>query len=149
MDAELLFVMCNRAVIPAWLLLAIAPNWIWTRRLIFHVWIPALLAVCYIYAFISGQPSPEEGNFTSLSGVIILFQEPYLALAGWIHYLAFDLFVGAWIVRDGQRHQIHHLLLVPCLFFTLMFGPAGLLMYFILRAVMRRHFSTVEEQPAV
>lgn len=149
MDAELLFTLCNRAVIPAWLLLAFAPNWKWTQKLIFHAWIPSLLAVCYIYAFVSGQPSPEEGNFTTLAGVLVLFQVPYLALAGWIHYLVFDLFVGAWIVRDGQRHKIHQAFIVPCLFFTLMFGPVGLLMYFVLRFALRKTLTTQEQGQTV
>lgn len=144
MDAETLFLICNRAVLPAWLLLVLAPKWQWTHKLVFHAWIPSLLAVCYLYAFLNAQPAPEEASFSSLSGILAYFQMPYVALAGWIHYLAFDLFVGSWILRDGQRNNIHHLLLVPCLFFTLMLGPAGLLMYFVLRFVMTRKLSTQE-----
>jgi len=58
-------------------------------------------------------------------------------LAGWVHYLAFDLFIGCWIVLDAQERHIKHLLLVPCLGLTFMFGPVGLLLYFILRAASR------------
>jgi hypothetical protein len=57
-------------------------------------------------------------------------------LAGWIHYLAFDLFVGAWEVRDAQRQGIHHLLVIPCLLATLMAGPAGLALYWLLRVLV-------------
>jgi hypothetical protein len=62
-------------------------------------------------------------------------------LAGWIHYLAFDLFVGSWEVRDAQRVGIHHLFVVPCLVLTVLFGPIGLLLYLLLRAALRRRLA--------
>ena len=59
-------------------------------------------------------------------------------MAGWIHYLAFDLFIGAWEVRDARRLGVPHMVVVPCLFFTLMAGPVGLALYFAMRAGTRR-----------
>lgn len=144
MDADMLFTFCSRLVLPAWLLLILAPKWEWTRKLIFHAWIPMLLGVCYIYGFYMAWPFPENGGFGSLSEVMIAFQAPYLVLAGWIHYLAFDLFIGAWEVRDAQRHNINHLLVIPCLILTFLAGPVGLLLYFIIRAATRKTFTTVE-----
>lgn len=144
MNADLAFKLCNLFVLPAWLLLAFAPKWTFTRRLVFSAWIPGLLAMAYITAFFLSQPSPEGGSFNTLEGVMILFQSPYSVLMGWIHYLAFDLFVGAWEVRDAERRGINHWLIVPCLFFTLMLGPVGLLMYFILRGVLRKTLTTEE-----
>jgi hypothetical protein len=79
---------------------------------------------------------PSAGGFGSLQEVTILFSDPNLLLAGWIHYLAFDLFVGAWEVRDAQRQGIHHLLVIPCLLATLMAGPAGLALYWLLRVLV-------------
>jgi hypothetical protein len=61
-----------------------------------------------------------------------------------VHYLAFDLFIGAWEVRDSQRMKIPHLLVVPCLLLTFVFGPVGLLMYLTLRGIRRRRF-VIEE----
>ena len=63
-----------------------------------------------------------------------LFANPWLLLAGWIHYLAFDLFVGSWEVRDARERGIPHLLVVPCLVMTFLFGPAGWLLYALVRA---------------
>ena len=145
MDPEFLFTLFNRAVLPAWILLVFAPNWRWTRGLIYHPWIPSLIAVCYIYAFVSNPHFPDEGNFSSIAGVMVLFQQPHLVLAGWVHYLAFDLFIGAWQVRDAQRRNIHHLWIVPCLLTTLVFGPAGLLLYFIVRYGFTRVLTTDEQ----
>ena len=64
-----------------------------------------------------------------------------IGFMGWIHYLAFDLFVGAWEVRDAQARGIHHLLVIPCLFLTLMAGPGGLLLYWAIRIVHTIWFS--------
>ena len=69
-------------------------------------------------------------------------------LVGWVHYLVFDLFVGAWIVRDARRRGIHHGLVLPCLFFTLMLGPIGLLLYAGLRFARDRATSLVESPSA-
>lgn len=144
-DADTLFTVANRFVLPAWLLLAVLPRWEWTTKLIHHVWIPMLLGVAYIYAMANGLPMSEGGGFGSLSGVMTAFTSPWLVVAGWIHYLAFDLFVGAWIVRDAGRHNINHLLIIPCLFFTLMAGPVGFLMYALLRYITKRKGSLVEQ----
>lgn len=145
MDADLLFTIANRAVLPAWILLAVAPRWVWTRRLIFSALIPVLLAAVYVYALFMAEV-PEEANFGTLSGVMIFFQVPFAVTAGWVHYLVFDLFVGAWEARDAERHGISHWFVIPCLFFTLMLGPVGLLMYLLLRWFMRRTL-TLEEAP--
>jgi hypothetical protein len=65
---------------------------------------------------------------------MLLFTDPAIALAGWLHYLAFDLFVGAWITRTAQAARIPHLLILPCLVLTFLFGPAGFLAFTALRA---------------
>jgi len=63
-------------------------------------------------------------------------------LAGWVHYLAFDLMVGVFIVSNAAHYNIAHWILLPCLFLTLMFGPAGLLLYFVLRFFITGDFLT-------
>jgi hypothetical protein len=68
----------------------------------------------------------------------LLFQNRAMLLAGWVHYLAFDLFVGSWEVRDAQRIGIAHYLVVPCLVLTFLFGPAGWLLYLLIRNVALR-----------
>ena len=144
MNIELLFTICSIAVLPAWLLLIAAPRWRWTNRLIHRVWMPGLLAVVYIYCVFASGPTPEGAGFGSLQEVMTLFTSPYSALAGWIHYLAFDLFIGAWEVRDAQRRGIPHLLVIPCLGLTFIAGPVGLLLYFCIRWWKDRSLTTVE-----
>ncbi len=139
MSPETLFSICNTAVLPGWLLLVVAPRWKWTKIIINSCLLPLLLAVVYLFLIVAhfGQ---TEGGFGSLADVAKLFQNPHILLAGWIHYLAFDLFVGSWEVRDAERHRINHLLVIPCLILTFLLGPIGLLLYFILRWTLRQKF---------
>ena len=79
-----------------------------------------------------------EGGFGSLPDVMLLFTDPAIALAGWVHYLAFDLFVGAWATRVAREEGIPHLFLLPCLALTFLFGPAGFLAFSALRFTQTR-----------
>ena len=74
-----------------------------------------------------------EADFSSLEGVLSLFHQatPEAAAAGWMHYLAFDFWVGCWVLRDAQEKQLPHGLIVLPLLFTLMMGPVGILLYTI------------------
>jgi hypothetical protein len=65
-------------------------------------------------------------------------QNSWLLLAGWIHYLAFDLFLGAWQARQAQRLGISHFLVVPCLLLTFLFGPIGLPVFWAIRSVVTK-----------
>ena len=108
--------------------------------------VPAALAVAYC-AIVASQWTKSEGGFGSLNAVARLFTNRWLLLAGWIHYLAFDLFIGGWMVRDSQRQRLRHALLVPCLLLTFLFGPAGLLLYLALGAT-RAARARPNERPA-
>ena len=139
MSPETIFSICTKLVLPGWLLLLFAPRWKWTARFIAACVLPLALAIVYLF-IIATHFGHSEGGFGSLADVGLLFRNPYNLLAGWIHYLAFDLFVGAWEVRDARRLGIHHLLVVPCLVLTFLFGPVGLLLYFLLRFAFKREF---------
>ncbi len=134
MTPETLFLVFNNVILLAWLLLVFAPNWRWTHRIVHSFWIPLVIAAGYCFALVSGAGQADENaSFSSLSGVMLLFASPWSALAGWLHYLVFDLFVGAWEVRDAQRRGIPHGWVILCLVFTLMFGPIGLGLYALVR----------------
>lgn len=107
--------------------------------------IPLAWAALYVVLLAQGLPE-AQGGFDSIEGVRGLFANDSALTAGWLHYLAFDLFVGTWIARDSAERGVHAFLVAPCLALTLMFGPAGLLAYFLLRLVFGRPTST-ETQP--
>jgi hypothetical protein len=144
MSPEQIFSLCGMLATAGWLLLVFLPRWRWTARLVCPVVIPLLLALVYLW-LVATTFGRTPGGFGSLAEVSLLFQNPRALLAGWIHYLAFDLFVGSWEVRDARRVRIHHLLVVPCLILTFLFGPVGLLLYLILRASMRRGLAVGDE----
>jgi hypothetical protein len=99
--------------------------------------IPAILAAAYVLLLWQGRGAFGEGGFGSIGQVRTLFANDSALAAGWLHYLAFDLFVGAWIARDGDRTGVPALLILPCLPLTFLFGPAGLLLYLALRPIFR------------
>ena len=136
MDLERIFSVAGAIAAVGWLFLIVVPK----RPLPLHVagvFFPMLLALMYLY-FIAMHIRGAEGGFGSLADVAALFQKRELLLAGWIHYLCFDLFIGAWEVRDAQRNQIPHLVVIPCLIMTFMLGPIGLLFYFAIRSAKLR-----------
>jgi hypothetical protein len=142
--AEALFSLASAAVLPGWALLVLVPRWKWTARLVGPVLIPALLSLLYLY-LLAARWAILAGGFGSLATVRRLFDDPAVLLAGWVHYLAFDLFIGSWEVRDAQRLALPHLLVVPCLLLTLLFGPVGFLSYLVLRGSLRRRLRIDEE----
>ncbi|MFC4291352.1 ABA4-like family protein [Sphingorhabdus arenilitoris] len=140
---ETIFKVANVGILPFWLLLAFGPRRQMVLRGIFLLG-SGLLAVSYAIlivgllggAFDGGGGAGGNADLTTLAGAMALFDSPGGATIGWIHYLAFDLFVGIWIARNADRHAIARLWQIPCLFLTLMFGPIGLLLYLILRSFL-------------
>ena len=128
-----IFSIANMITMVGWVLLAVLPHKRWPAELVSGWLIPGALAVAYsvIIATTFGR---SPGGFSSLDAVAQLFSNPWLLLAGWLHYLAFDLFVGSWIVRDARERGIRHAWIVPLLLLTFLFGPAGWLAYLGLRA---------------
>ena len=93
-------------------------------------WIGILVsAVCLWWAL--------RGTDWGQVGRTLVRADPWLLLAGWIHYLAFDLLVGAWEARDARERGIPHLFVVPSLILTFLFGPAGWLLYLGIRSRAR------------
>jgi hypothetical protein len=135
MTAELAFSVANLTAMLSWVLLAALPRRRWVSDTVAGVGVPTLLAVAYIVLIATNWGS-SAGGFSTLANVALLFANPWMLLAGWVHYLCFDLLIGCWQVRDARERDVPHLLVVPCLALTFMFGPAGWLLY---RAIRSRH----------
>src|SRR4051812_402101 len=117
MNPEQLFSIVNAVALASWLLLAIWPRGVRARQAVAGFVVPSLLAGVYV-VLIATQWSRSEGGFSSLSAVAQLFSNPWLLLAGWIHYLCFDLLIGCWEARDARERGVPHLALLPCLALT-------------------------------
>ena len=134
MSPEQVFALANGIALLSWLLLAVLPGRRWVTDIVTGRAVPAVFAVLYI-AIVATTLSGAEGGFSTLAGVASLFANPWILLAGWVHYLAFDLLIGTWEARDARERGVPHLLLIPCLFLTFMLGPAGWLLYMGVREV--------------
>ena len=141
MSPQQIFSVANVVAFGCWLLLIVLPGRRWVARGVAGVAVPAALAALYTL-LIAVHFWGSAGGFSSLDAVALLFSDPWLLLAGWIHYLAFDLLVGAWETRDARERGVSHLFVVPCLILTFLFGPAGWLLYLGVRSrapVLARH----------
>lgn len=133
MTPDQLFSMVNALAMAAWILLILLPRRRWVSGVLAPIAMPAVFAAIYA-AILVTQWKGSAGGFSSLSAVATLFSQPWLLLAGWVHYLAFDLVIGSWEVNDARERGIPHGVVIPCLALTFMFGPAGWLAYRGLRA---------------
>lgn len=145
---EVLFSVASTLVLPVWIALAVAPTHPWTQRLA-ACGVPALLSIAYVALLVGGLREPDAaGGFGSLDEVAALFANRQSLLAGWIHYLAFDLLVGAWEARDAERIGLARWVLVPCLALTFSVGPAGWALYALARTVRTRTSAGAQAAPA-
>jgi uncharacterized membrane protein YhdT len=133
-----LFKIASYVAMLGWVILVCLPTWQLADKVITSI-IVTLLCILYVYLLFFAKNSSNEkypkGGFMSLGGVINLFKNPRMILAGWIHYLAFDLMIGLYIKNSANQAGISHWLQIPCFLLTLMFGPMGLLMYLIIQYV--------------
>jgi hypothetical protein len=142
MTPDQLFSLANPLALLGWLALAahpLAPRLSQAVALA----VPLILSVLYT-GLILAHWAGAEGGFTSLAEVQLLFTQAPVALAGWVHFLAFDLFVGAWIARTARAEGIAHWMVIPCLILSFLFGPAGLLAFAILRFTLTRKLLPAE-----
>ncbi len=136
-DIETLFALSGRLAMIGWLLLLFSPKrWEWVL-FIAGILIPALLSTLYGGLILSSFAGAEGGGFGSLAEVRALFADDAALLAGWVHYLAFDLAIGAMIARRADAAGVTRLVQIPILFFTFMFGPLGFLLFVLTEAGWR------------
>ena len=135
-----IFKIANAVVIPQWLAMALCPKSRYTKLLVDSFALPLCLAVLYAVIVILSMlyPSGSGGSFSSLQGVKALFQNDTALLAGWVHYLAFDLLAGRYIYKQAEKLNANIIITGICLFFTLMFGPVGFLLFSIYSYLLRR-----------
>ena len=146
MSTDLVFSLSNNLAMLGWLMLLAVPNWKWTPKIVLGtaVTILSILYVTYIFQALSPD---EMKNFGTLEGIMELFTRKTAVLVGWIHYLAFDLMVGIFIVTDSKKNRINRWIVAPTLLLTFMLGPTGLLVYLIIRFIKTKKYF-VDFEPA-
>ncbi|KFG69302.1 ABA4-like family protein [Microvirga sp. BSC39] len=132
-----LFSLASLVAMAGWLALVFAPLRPSFAQAVATFIVPTVTGLAYA-GLITRYWGESSGGFSSLDQVSTLFNHRGLLLAGWLHYLAFDLFVGAWEVREAQRVGLPHWLILPALALTFLFGPIGLLVFLALRTARLR-----------
>lgn len=140
MSADKIFELANTFALIGWvLLLLVQPIWMHTTKLVTGL-IVTILCITYAWMLFGGFSLSTLSSFGTLEGVMGLFKDKNMVTAGWLHYLAFDLFIGSWICTNAQKHGIKHWWLIPCLLLCFMMGPVGLLLYFVVRTLSTRSY---------
>lgn len=129
LNPEDLFKLANTMVLPFWLLLAVVPKNRWTIRIVQSGGASCLMAAFYIFALAKSSSEFGVDAFATLQGIRQAFGDDWVLLGGWMHYLAFDLYVGAKITSEHSAMGASHTTLLFKLLFTMMLGPIGLLLH--------------------
>ena len=139
MSASQVYDFCNSFALTSWILMIFVPKWKWTPRIILGL-IVVILGLLYSYFLLDSFSFAMFESFGSLEGIMALFTSSEAVLAGWIHYLAFDMVVGWFILRDSQKNKINHFLIIPCLILTFIVGPIGFLLYIAVRSLITKQY---------
>jgi hypothetical protein len=132
-QVQTLFQVANNSVLVGWILLLALPHARITKSLVHSGFFSGALSALYLALIVGHFQLTDLGKFSSLAGILELFQNPAVLLAGWVHFLAFDLWVGAWIVRKGKEVNISHFILLPILLLTFLLGPIGFLLFLLVQ----------------
>ena len=139
MNYEIIFNIYNTGILIFWLFLLVFPKSKLTQKMTDFPWIPLVIAFGYIY-FLGTSDSIFSVDFSSLSGLTEMFQNsnPRGVAAGWLHYLAFDFWVGCWILRDSQKKGVKHAFIIFPMLFTFMLGPVGVIIYTLVLLLQKK-----------
>ena len=143
MDIQLLFKFFNYGILIPWALMILLPEWKGTRWMV-RTRLPVLIiGLSYLFLTLWDAFFIQGGtiDFLSLESIKTAFSRDLVMLIGWLHYLAFDLFVGMWEMNDAQKIKLPHLLLIPCLLMTLLLGPIGFILYWVVSEMYKKKIS--------
>jgi hypothetical protein len=140
MRPDTIISIADSGILICWILLIVAPRWRGTEIAVHSITIPLVLGAVYVWFLWRvwlGDGAPGA-SYSTLRGLAAWYGSPLGVAIMWIHYLIFDLFIGAWEARDAARRGISHWVLIPCLIATMIAGPLGLMLYLVMRLVLRR-----------
>jgi len=138
MTPTAIFSITSMIAMPMWILMIFSPRWKVTKFLMSYKVIPLILSLIYAIYILKAIDIGGMMDFGSLKSVMALFTEENAVLAGWVHYLAFDLMVGMWMLEQNKTLKIHQLIMAPCLLGAFMFGPIGFLVFMIIKTVKQK-----------
>ena len=146
---ETLYMWINLGVLPFWMILIIFPQSHLSRIFVTSIFPFFILSGIYIFilykSYLIGYDF--DGNFTlylGLNELSRLFEDHLYIMIFWTHFIALNLFIGGWIVKDSQKFSVNKVLLAIPLILTYLIGPIGLLIYWIIRIFYAKRISLYE-----
>ena len=133
MGPDHVFNIANMFALIGWIVLVFLPSHRAAVEGIARTLVPALLSLAYAVILIPLMLRGGGGTIASWEGIAQFLGQPWLLVAGWLHYLAFDLLVGTWQVETARKEGIPHVAVLPCLLLTFILGPIGFLAFLIVR----------------
>tara|TARA_B100000941_G_C28479850_1_gene541475 strand:+ start:378 stop:803 length:426 start_codon:yes stop_codon:yes gene_type:complete len=136
---ETIFNIYNTGILIFWSIIIIFPKRLITQKLIEYPWVPLGIAFGYIY-FLTITENTFSVDFSSLSSITDMFKNsnPKGVAAGWLHYLAFDFWVGCWILKDSQKKGVKHTLIIFPMLTTFILGPVGIIIYTLILLINKK-----------
>ena len=146
---ETLYMWINLGVLPFWFILILFPQSHLSKIFVTSIFPFFILSCVYIFilykSFLIGYDF--DGNFSlylGLSELSRLFEDHLYIMIFWTHFIAINLFIGGWIVKDSQKFSINKVLMAVPLIVTYLIGPIGLFLYWIIRIFYAKRISLYE-----
>ena len=143
---ETLYMWINLGVLPFWFILIVFPESHLSRIFVTSIFPFLILSGVYIFilykSYLIGYDF--DGNFSlylGLNELSRLFEDHLYIMIFWTHFIAINLFIGGWIVKDSQRLSINRVLMAVPLIVTYLIGPIGLILYWIIRIFYAKKIS--------
>ena len=140
MLADIIFQYASLLAMIGWLMmLVLTPLGFRTEKVIIGI-VVTTLSITYAFLLVKGFSASDFMKFSTLDGVMSLLGNKTAMTAGWIHYLAFDLLTGNWIVCNARKQKIKFHFIIPPLILTFMAGPFGFLVYIATRWFIKKQY---------
>ena len=146
---ETLYMWINLGILPFWFILIVFPQSHLSRIFVTSIFPFFLLSGVYIFilykSYLIGYDFND--NFTlylGLTELSRLFEDHLYIMIFWTHFIAINLFIGGWIVKDSEKFLINKVLLALPLILTYLIGPLGLFLYWIIRIFYAKRISLYE-----
>ena len=138
LTVENIYFWSNIGILPFWLLLIFLPNSKFTRILTNSIIIPLILASTYSYVIYKSILLDEQvfdvfNLYQDLESLYTIFATESFLLVFWLHFLAFNIFLGSWISIDASKYLIPKYFTGIILIFVYLIGPIGLVLYWFIR----------------
>jgi len=146
---ETLYMWVNLGVLPFWLMIIVFPRSHLCKYLVTSIFPFFILSGAYIFVLYRSYLLGYDftGNFSlylGLDELSRLFDSHLYLMIFWTHFVAINLFIGGWIVKDAHKFYINKILLAVPLIITYLIGPIGLFIYWIIRIFYAKRMSLYE-----